>query len=204
MHSEILSEQQMNLLPLVGAFGHEFGLVGGTAVALHIGHRESIDFDLFSYEPFDTAKIKRKIKGVTDIDRVIRDETGQYTIVVQGVQMTFFHYPYPLNYPQAFDEYIRLPDLATLAAMKLFALGRRAKWKDYVDLYFILKDYHTLDKINERANTIFGSEYNEKLIREQLAYFDDINYTEQVVFRPGFETDERVIQKALEEYSLIS
>lgn len=203
MHSEVLSEQQMNLLPLVGAFGHEFGLVGGTAVALHIGHRESIDFDLFTPEPFDTAKVKRKIKGATDIDRTIRDETGQYTIIVQGVQMTFFHYPYPIEYSHEFDEHIHLPDLKTLAAMKLFALGRRAKWKDYVDVYFILRDHHTLGEISEHAVAIFGNEYNEKLIREQLSYFDDVNYTEQVVYRPGYAVADDVVKRALEEYSLL-
>ena len=47
MHKEILSEEQSRLLPLIQVFNKEFVLVGGTAVALHIGHRKSIDFDLF-------------------------------------------------------------------------------------------------------------------------------------------------------------
>ena len=46
-HKEILTKEQLELLPVVGGFLKDFGLVGGTAIALHIGHRESIDFDMF-------------------------------------------------------------------------------------------------------------------------------------------------------------
>ena len=61
MHKEILSEEQAKLLPLVKTFSKNFGLVGGTAIALHIGHRESLDFDLFSLEKFNNGAIRRKI-----------------------------------------------------------------------------------------------------------------------------------------------
>lgn len=203
MHKEIFTKEQTELLPLVASFSKEFGLVGGTAIALHMGHRESIDFDLFSETLFDTSKVKRRIKSqVVKTDRILRDEEGQYTIIVHGVQMTFFYYPYPINFSERFEKGIRLPDLLTLAAMKAFALGRRAKWKDYVDLYFILKEYHSLGPIVEKSKEIFGSEFNEKIIREQLAYFEDINYTEQVVFRPGFEVDEKTVKDQLTEWSL--
>jgi hypothetical protein len=70
----------------------------------------------------------------------------------------------------------------TLAAMKGFALGKRAKWKDYVDLYFILKYYHGINEIGETAKKIFGQEFSEKLFREQLAFHKDIDYSEQVEF----------------------
>ena len=62
MHEEILAPEQKKLLPLVALFKKDFGLVGGTAIALHIGHRESLDFDLFSLEEFDSLKIRNKIK----------------------------------------------------------------------------------------------------------------------------------------------
>lgn len=50
--------------------------------------------------------------------------------------------------------------------MKAFALGRRAKWKDYVDLYFIIKDYHSIDEICTKGKEIFEGEFNEKIFRE--------------------------------------
>jgi len=67
--------------------------------------------------------------------------------------------------------------------MKAFALGGRGKWKDYVDLYFILKDHFRLKEIIKKAEEIFGASFNDKLFREQLAYFNDIDYEEEVIFK---------------------
>ena len=64
--------------------------------------------------------------------------------------------------------------------MKAFALGRRSKWKDYVDLYFILKQFYTLDQIVERAKHYFPEEINAKLFRNQLVFHKDIDYSEEV------------------------
>ena len=86
--------------------------------------------------------------------------------------------------------------------MKAQALGHRAKWKDYVDLYFIMKDYFDIYKIIKKAEAIFSSEFNEKLFRTQLAYFKDINYTEKVIYLEGFEVDDKIIEKGLIEFSL--
>jgi len=80
------------------------------------------------------------------------------------------------------EDILRLPNLLDLAAMKAYALGRRSKWKDYVDLYFILKDYFTITQISERTTEIFGQLFSEKLFRAQLSYFDDIDYSEPVEF----------------------
>ena len=52
MHEEILSDEQKNILPCLSTFSNSFGLVGETAIALHLGHRKSIDFDLFSFKEF--------------------------------------------------------------------------------------------------------------------------------------------------------
>jgi len=94
-----------------------------------------------------------------------------------------------------------MPDLVTLGAMKVFALGQRAKWKDYVDLYFIFKKY-SLNEISTKAKKLFGNEYNERIIKEQLAYFADIDYSQKVEFLPGFEVDDNIIKKFLLEVSL--
>ncbi len=91
-HKEILTKEQEELLYVVKLFNKDFGLVGGTAIAFYVGHRESIDFDLFSLKEFDNTKIRRKIVGVKKNLRIIRDETGQYTIEINTVKFTFFHY----------------------------------------------------------------------------------------------------------------
>lgn len=202
MHKEILTSAQLKLLAIVKMFSKEFGLAGGSAVALHLGHRESIDFDLFSFEEFSNYSIKTKVARRTTIDTVLVNKKGEYTFLIDGVKFTFFQFPYRINFSESLDGIVKLPDILTLAAMKAFALGRRAKWKDYVDLYFILKANHTVSEITEKGVEIFGNEFNEKIFRTQLAYFKDIDYSEQVIYKDGFSTDDEIIKKALVEFSL--
>lgn len=201
MHSEILSKEQVELLPILQKFSKKFGLVGGTAIALHLGHRRSIDFDLFSAKEFKNTDLHRQMENFVKIDSIIVKKGGEFTFSAKGVKITFYNYPFALEYNCRLEKYFRLPDLLTLAAMKAYALGRRAKWKDYVDLYFILQQ-HTLAEIVGRAKQIFGNEFNEKIFRVQLAYFDDINYAEKVEYLPGFVVSDRKIKKALVEFSL--
>ena len=202
IHPEILTAEQLELLPLVKSFSKDFGLVGGTAIAIFIGHRRSIDFDLFTDKEFDNWKIRRKILQFKKIDSVLRDEDGQYTVVIHKVRFTFFCYPFKISFSSNFDKVIGLPDLLTLAAMKAYALGRRAKWKDYVDLYFVMKDYYDISKVIKKARLIYGAEFNEKLFRAQLSYFKDIDYSEKVDFMEGFEIADEIIKRRLIDFSL--
>lgn len=64
MHSQVLTQEQREILPLIKFLAKDFGLVGGTAIALHMGHRRSIDFDLFTNSRFDNLKIKKKDREV--------------------------------------------------------------------------------------------------------------------------------------------
>jgi hypothetical protein len=75
-----------------------------------------------------------------------------------------------------------MPELIDLAAMKAFALGGRAKWKDYVDMFFILKNHFSIHEIGRRSNELYKDAFNLKLFRQQLAYFKDIDYSETVKF----------------------
>jgi len=196
LHKEILSETQRELLSFIVQFHPRFGLCGGTAISLHIGHRESIDFDLFSNKEVSVETIRKKLVQVDPYFSVLVKNEDEYTVVGKGVKMTFLHYPFPLEFREN-DKQLWLPDLLTLGAMKAYALGRRSKWKDYVDLYFILSQHHSLDEISKKARAIFGNEFNEKVFRSALSYFDDIDFTEQVIFRPGYEVSVETIKKAL-------
>lgn len=202
MHKEILTKKQTALLPLLRVFSKDFGLVGGTATALHIGHRQSIDFDLFTAKPFENENIRIEVVKVKKIEKVLRDEAEQYTISISGVRMTFFRYPFKISFSKKLDDIIKLPDLLTLAAMKAYALGRRVKWKDYVDLYFIMKDCHHIGEIVKRAKKLFGAEFNEKVFRAQLAYFKDVDYSEKIIYTKGFEIQDDSVRKGLINFSL--
>lgn len=202
MHKEVLTEKQISLLPLIKKFSEDFGLVGGTAIALHIGHRESIDFDLFTTNELNSSKIKRKITDGFNIEKVFVSEDDEYTVLIGGIKITFLRYPFKIEFKDKLDDFIKVADLLTLAAMKAYALGRRAKWKDYVDMYFILKNNHSFAEIIKKATDIFSSEFNEKIFRTQLAYFKDIDYTEKVIYRAGFEIDDKIIRDSLIDFSL--
>jgi len=202
MHKEILTKEQSDLLPFVRAFNKDFRLVGGTAIALHIGHRRSIDFDLFSDKPFKNSDIRRKISQSMPIEHLIVNHTGELTFLIKGVKFTFYQYRFILEYGEKFDDVIAMPDLLTLAAMKAHALGGRAKWKDYVDLYFIMTRFYNLAQIVEKANGLFKDDFNEKLFRTQLGYFDDVNYAEKVEYLPGFEVSDDIIKEKLVEFSV--
>ncbi|MBK7488888.1 MAG: nucleotidyl transferase AbiEii/AbiGii toxin family protein [Bacteroidales bacterium] len=182
MHKEILSEKQKELLPLIRQFSREYYLAGGTAVALHIGHRRSIDFDLFKFSSLNHKKNIDRIAGLRLPYEVIWREASQMNVTVGDVKMTFLEYPFHIVPKRKFDNIIKIPELIDLAAMKAYALGRRSKWKDYVDLYFILKYYFSIDQISARASEIFDQLFSEKLFRAQLNYFDDIDYSEPVDF----------------------
>jgi len=201
MHPEILTKKQEELLPILKDMSIEFGLVGGTAIALQVGHRESIDFDLFKNGSFDILKLKKSINKRFPIEQVRVENSDEYTIRVNNVQFTFYNYPFKLEYEIKFANVINIPSLLTLAAMKVFALGKRAKWKDYVDLYFILQK-HTLNEIVKQAEAIYKGEFSEKLFREQLSYYEDIDYTEEIVYKSGYFIDNTEIKKRLTEISL--
>lgn len=202
MHKEILTAGQRQFLPMVKFFKKNFSLVGGTAIALQIGHRRSIDFDLFSRKPFKNYLIRKQIEPFSKIDQEIVDRSGELTFLCAGVKFTFFQYPFDIEYKKSFENIIQMPDLLTLAAMKAHALGGRAKWKDYVDLYFILKNFHNLREIADKAAELFQGQFNEKLFRVQLTYFKDISYAEPVEFLPGFETADEIIKQKLIDFSL--
>jgi len=182
MHSDVLSTRQLDLLPLMAKFRREYYLVGGTAIALQIGHRRSIDFDLFKLSRLNHKKNLDKIVSGGFAHQVTRRVEEQMNLIVNGVKVTFFQYPFPIQAENNFKSVFRLPSLLTLAAMKAYALGRRSKWKDYVDLYFLLKEHHSLEEVTGRADEIFGELFSEKLFRAQLSYFDDVDYTEEVEY----------------------
>ena len=201
MHSEILSDNQKELLPLIAQFRREYYLVGGTAIALYLGHRRSIDFDLFKPSAINHKRNLDKIAASSFTHAVTRRVSEQMNLVVNDVKVTFFQYPFPIDPTAKFENCFRLPPLLQLAAMKAYALGRRSKWKDSVDLYFLLLDHFTIADISAVATQIFGDLYSEKMFRSQLCYFDDVDYTEAVDWLIPNPPTEEQIKQALTEFA---
>lgn len=191
MYDNILSDNQKLLLPFIKSFHKEYYLVGGTAIALQIGHRESIDFDMFKLGSVNKIKISQRLSDFGLTYQLLYSNAESFHILCNGVKITFFQYPFKIRTKIAFQD-IKIPDLLHLAAMKAYALGRRAKWKDYVDLYFIFKNYHSIEEVTSKAQGIFQSLFSPKLFKQQLCYFNDIDYGEEVSYCIDPISDEEI------------
>jgi len=195
MFENILTDHQLSLAEkLMPLFRERFYLAGGTAVALLIGHRRSVDFDLASLHPIDPFQIERKLltHGFS-VQHVLTATGDEFSVITDGIRITFFFFPFQIK-PELFWDrvHIKLPGILTLGAMKAYALGRRSKWKDYVDLYFILKSKYSVDDLIAASNNIFSTSFNDKLFREQLCYFNDIDYSEEVEYMDVTPTDNEI------------
>lgn len=177
-------------------------MVGGSAIALHIGHRMSIDFDLFKNGAIHPKKIVTCFKDTKEKIKVTLNRDGQLNLVCREVKFTFLNFEWDIPHPLEIEKSISIPSLLDLAAMKAFALGMRSKWKDYVDLYFLLKYHYNILQISEQAHLHFADMFSEKLFRSQLNYFKGISFEETVEYMPGFEVSENEIKDFLTDAAL--
>lgn len=193
MYKEILYKEQLENIWILKIFSSNFYLAWWTAIALQLWHRKSIDFDLFSSKKIDNSKILAKLKEKWyKVERTLVDNKGEeLTLIISWVKITFLYYPFEIVVKNKFEG-IWLPDIETLASMKFYTLWRRWKWKDYVDIYTILKSSYNFWKISSLSEKIFEGWYNEKLLREQLCYFEDIDYSESIEYIWKWADDEEI------------
>ena len=173
MHYEVLDSKRQALLPALEAFKDTFYLAGGTALALQIGHRVSIDFDFFTPDQFDTRTLFDQVRAV--FGEVPRTQEADHTLAVvveSDVRVSFMGYAYPLVEPIVKTEHLRLASIADIGTMKLNAIVSRAELKDYVDLFFILKHIPLTNLLVHLANKIPTLDQN--LALKALVSFDDL------------------------------
>jgi hypothetical protein len=175
MHKNILDKKRQNQLPKFTNLKEDFYLAGGTGLALQIGHRKSVDFDFFRKEKFDTDNLFREISAAFDQADIVRVEeaVGTLTVLIDNVQVSFFHYPYPLVDDVIETEFIRIASLQDIGCMKLSAVVSRATNKDYVDLYYLLKDHTTLESLLQSVQEKMP-DLDENLVLKSLVYFEDV------------------------------
>jgi len=202
MQLEVLKSEQKKIFLKLKKFP-EFYLVGGTALALQIGHRISIDFDLFSKKDIPKSllpKIKRVFKG-SKIE-ILVNHSEQLSVKIDGVKIDFVKYKFSLISEPIEFEGVNILPIPEITAMKAYTLNYRGTLKDYIDLYFILKDKHmTLREIESLAEKKYKDEFNFRLFLEQLVYLegakdDKIEFLkEQVNKKEIKEFFEKEIQK---------
>jgi len=176
IHYEILDTERRALLPaLAGVRGHGFYLAGGTALALQLGHRDSIDFDFFCADPFDTTDLLRILESLLVSHTLTRTQEERNTLGIlidDGVRMSFMTYPYPLVAPYVETEYFPLASMADIGCMKLGAIVSRATYKDYVDLYHILHHIPLATLLGYLSTKL--PNLDPMLAQKSLVYFDDL------------------------------
>ncbi len=151
---------------------NNFYLGGGTALALELGHRKSIDLDWFSQTDFSNRHLKEKLSELGKLE-IIGEEDGTLHTVLDGVKVTFLRYKYPLLFPLVEFDGIKLADERDIASMKIDAVSSRGSKKDFIDIYFILKKYSLIELIEFFVQKYQGIEYNKLHILKSLAYFTD-------------------------------
>jgi hypothetical protein len=176
LHLETLDGQTGVVLAALGASPafRGFYLAGGTALALQLGHRTSLDLDLFSERPWllDPMLAGLRAVGPTVVDR---EAEGTLVGTVSGVRISLFHYPFLLVDPPLVAEAgLPLAGLRDIAAMKLVAVGQRGSRKDFVDLYFLGRaGVDVAQALEALAHKMPGVEHNPVHIARSLAYFTD-------------------------------
>jgi predicted nucleotidyltransferase component of viral defense system len=180
MHREVLTKRAIELFRLLSRFPG-FYLAGGTALALQIGHRVSVDFDLFSDKDIERSLLPRVQRAFSDAVSIapLINNTDELTVLVDDVKITFLKYPFPTFDPFVIYEQVPLLSVREIAATKAYTIGRRGAYKDYTDLYFILSEQHAmLTDIIDVAEKKFGVEFNSRLFLEQLVFLDDVEDTD--------------------------
>jgi len=155
---------------------NQFHLAGGTGLALHLGHRLSVDLDMFSVSPFDSELYLEFLKHKYNFSI---DFSAQNTLKgsIGNVKIDFITHPYKLLMPVVDAEQIRIYSLEDIAAMKINAIaGSGTRSKDFVDLFFLLEIFH-VDKLLEFYETKY-SDRNIIHALKSLNYFEDADLSD--------------------------
>ncbi|PJB09293.1 hypothetical protein CO121_00775 [bacterium (Candidatus Gribaldobacteria) CG_4_9_14_3_um_filter_36_15] len=179
MHQEAITSEAKKVFEKLKNFS-KFYLVGGTGLALQLGHRLSVDFDFF-WEKEIPKNLLPKLRTVykdSEIE-VILNHSEQLTVTIDGISVSFVKYTFPVISKFLDYQGIKILPAPEIAAMKAYALGQRATFKDYVDLYFVLKEkVANLKEIISLCEKKYREEFDARLFLEQLVYSEDIEEIE--------------------------
>jgi hypothetical protein len=178
LHWTTLGEERKALLKIITEHNFVPGsyLAGDTALALILGHRQSIDFDWFCADPFDSETLARQLSDIASF-QINEAAKGTLHGIFKGVRITWLHYPNPMLEDYVLTEDIpalKLVSLKDIGVMKLIALSHRGSAKDFVDLFELAKNGYKLDQlIDSLPNKFPRAELNYYHIIKSLSYFDD-------------------------------
>ena len=170
----LLPKTETLLLKMVEecSFLDKYVLVGGSALALYVCHRKSEDLDFFTYDDsFDKKEIFKYIQCFENKE-VLHQSDEQVDVLLDGIKVTFFNAQWKFLRPKKVEKF-NLASLESISAMKVNVMFLRAKYRDYYDLYFLVKEGMSLKEIFEHSQNIVEG-INFKLFAIALLYIDDI------------------------------
>lgn len=175
MFGAVLSGDAEATLAILGKSGlvNDAYLAGGSALALHFGHRYSIDFDFFSLQSFDPKILSARLSELGSFTEEVAKGISLIG-VFRGVRMSYFQYNYSLIAPTSQYMGISIAHSNDIAAMKLVAISDRATKKDFVDLYELVHQGVSFDnmfKFYDEKYKVF--EANRFTLMKALTYFDE-------------------------------
>jgi hypothetical protein len=177
-HDAILAPEQRRALDRLSSckFAAEYYLAGGSAVALRLGHRRSLDLDFFSRSPdLDPGSMVGTLKGTFGQVRVIGQTDAALRVQCDGARLDFVRYPYaPLEQPTLQEVGVQVAGLRDLGTMKLAAIARRGICRDFWDLYEILRAGLNLRSLGRDYVARFGADASDLYhVARALTYFAD-------------------------------
>ena len=185
LHTQTIDEKTLVLLKKLQQADilHDFYLVGGTSLALRMGHRKSVDLDLFCQHDFDVEVLCKYLVETYDFKEAYR---AQNTLkgFVDGVMIDCIKYDYPFVDNPVEEEGIRMLSLQDVCAMKLAAItDNGSRLKDYIDIAWLSRTYTLSDMLGfyqqkYRNSSVFS-------VVKAITYFDDINFGEDIVMMTG-------------------
>ena len=183
MFEEVLPKEAKRSLALLGESGilKDAYLAGGTALALQMGHRISVDFDFFTKKKFNSEMLVQKLAALPAKFQLERLEWGTILGYVGRTRFSLFYYNYPLLDKPAFFSGIKLASIKDIASMKIAAISDRGAKRDFIDLYFILaveKAFSFKDVLNFYDKKFKVLRQNKMHILKSLIYFNDAEKVE--------------------------
>lgn len=179
MHIDILNNDQKELFSKLSLLlNKEFYLAGGTALALQLGHRTSLDLDFFTKKHFEAGDLYEKIKENFS-GSIEKTSQAKDTLFCKAnnIDISFFWYKHPLIRKTANILGVQLASLEDIAAMKLVAVSRRPAKRDYIDIFFLLKKF-SLGEIFSFTKEKYP-DINHYFSLRALTYFEDIKDEEK-------------------------
>jgi len=150
----------------------EFYLAGGTALAIQLGHRQSIDLDWFSAKDFSGIKLKKLLSELGNFELMAEDK-GTLHGVLDGVKVSFLSYNYKLLFPTVDFNNVKLADERDISAMKIDAVSSWGSKKDFIDIYFLLEKYSLIELIGFFEKKFINIKFNKLHILKSLVFFED-------------------------------